>query len=154
MPLPALLLTLGGVPREARADLPSWVFVGTVADGPQFDVVRGPSDVLHLVSSRYCQFDDQGVQLVVEDQGDGRQGALDFAPAIAAGDDGTVHLVTRHGGDFSSGHQIRYRRRTAAGVWDLSYIFGAQVARNYMVGVAWHLSPTAVLIPSNILPDN
>ncbi len=135
--LTSFVLLLSGLPEETRANPPAWDFQGTVADGLQFDVVRGPSDVLHLVSSRYYQYDDQGAQLVVEDQGDGRQNPLDFAPAIAVGDDGTVHLVTRHGGELNTGHDIRYRRRTAAGVWDVSYIFGSQVPRNYVVGVAW-----------------
>jgi len=135
--LACLVLLLIGAPRDARGDPPSWNFQGNVADGLQFDVVRGPADVFHLVSTRYYQFDDQGAQMVVENQGDGMQGALDFAPAIAVGDDGTAHLVTRHGGDIVNGHDIRYRRRTAAGVWDLDYIFATPVRRNYGVGVAW-----------------
>ena len=132
-----LVILLSWVSRDAWGDNPpSWEFHGTVAEGLQFDVVRGPSDRLHLVSSRYYQFDDQGVSLVDEEQGDGRQGALDFPPAIAVGDDGSIHLVTRHGGDYAAGHDIRYRRRTPAGVWDLNYSVGPPVSRNYAVGVA------------------
>ncbi len=133
----AIFVTMAAGFPEARGDPPSWVFHGTVAGGLQFDAARGPSNLLHIVSDRYYQLDDQGSVVLVEDQGDERQGALDFPPAIAIGDDGTVHMVTRHGGDFASGHQIRYRRRTAAGQWDLDYYFGTQVARNYVVGVAW-----------------
>jgi hypothetical protein len=89
------------------------------------------------VSDRYYQFDFDGNALVDEGVGDGRHGSLDFPPAIAVGDDGTVHLVTRHDGDWVSGHDIRYRRRTASGAWDRDYLFGSRVARNYVVSVAW-----------------
>jgi hypothetical protein len=113
-----------------------WTFRGSVASGAQVDAVRGPDDRIHLVSGRYYQFDSSGAAVVDENQGDERQGSMDFPPAIAVGDDGSVHLVTRHGGDWTSGHDIRYRRRNASGNWDRDYIFGARFKRNYVVSAA------------------
>ena len=115
---------------------PTWTFHGEVMEGGQIDVKPGPSGVIHAVSTRYYQFDSGGSVLVDEDVGDGRQGALDFPPALDIASDSTVHLVTRHGGDFNSGHDIRYRRRNDAGVWDRDYLVGSPVKRNYVVGVS------------------
>ena len=114
-----------------------WVFSASVAAGGQIDAQVGPGGVIHLVSSRYYQFDASGNKLVDEDSGDGQQSSMTFPPAIAVGDDGSVHTVTRHGGDMNAGYDIRYRRRNASGSWDRDYIFGERVKRNYAVGVAW-----------------
>jgi hypothetical protein len=121
----------------ARGGGAEWTFLGPVAEGTQIDAVRGPNDRIHLVSSKYYQFDSDGNELVAEAQGDGRQGNLDFPPAIAVGTDGSVHIVTRHDGDWNAGHDIRYRRRSPSGVWDQDYIFGSRAKRNYVVSVAW-----------------
>ena len=113
-----------------------WTFHGSVAQGAQIDAVRGPDDRVHLISGRYYQFDTDGTAVVDEDRGDERQGSMDFPPAVAVGDDGSVHLVTRHGGDWTSGHDIRYRRRNTSGSWDRDYVFGARHKRNYVVAAA------------------
>ncbi len=132
-------LVLGWAVPAAAA--PTWTFQGKVVEGGQFDAVRGPNDRIHVISSRYYQLDASGSVLVDEAQGDGRQGALDFPPAIAVGADGSVHIVTRHGGDWTNGHDIRYRRRTSQGSWDRDYLFGTPVKRNYVVAVAWSDGP-------------
>jgi len=129
------LLLLVLLPSDAAAQ--SWTFHGVVAQGSQHDAVRGPKSVIHLVSSRYYQINANRKVLVDEAVGDGQQGSLSFPPAIAAGDDGTVHLVTRHSGAMSGGYDIRYRRRNSGGKWDRSYLVGSRVKRNYVVGVAW-----------------
>jgi hypothetical protein len=139
MGLSALGLVLSWAAPVVAA--PSWTFQGKVVEGGQIDAVRGPNDRIHVISSRYYQLDTSGTVLVDEAQGDGRQGALDFPPAIAVGNDGSVHIVTRHGGDFTSGHDIRYRRRNPQGSWDRDYLFGTPVTRNYVVAVAWAEGP-------------
>ncbi|MBN1771323.1 MAG: hypothetical protein JXB32_08690 [Deltaproteobacteria bacterium] len=73
---------------------------------------------------------------------------MDFPPALAVGDDGSVHLVTRHGGSFDAGHELRYRRRNAAGTWDLDHALGTPVPRNYVVGAAWAGAGSPVLLSS------
>ena len=113
-----------------------WTFHGSVAQGGQIDAVRGPNDRIHLIAGRYYQFDSSGSMVVDENQGDERQGSMDFPPAIAVGDGGSVHLVTRHGGDWTSGHDIRYRRRNPSGTWDRDYVFGTRFKRNYVVSAA------------------
>ncbi len=123
------------------AAAPTWTFQGKVVEGGQLDAVRGPNDRIHIVSSRYYQLDASGTVLVDEAQGDGWQGSLDFPPAIAVGADGSVHIVTRHGGSFANGHNIRYRRRHPQGNWDRDYLFGTPVKRNYVVGVSWSEGP-------------
>ncbi len=131
----ALLVVWCAGTRPARAQ--QWTFHGTVAEGGQIDVVRGPADHIHMIAAHYYQFDVDGNVVVDEAVGDDQQGSMDFPPAIAVGDDGTVHIVTRHGGDWNGGHDIRYRRRNAAGTWDVDYLVGSRVKRNYVVSVAW-----------------
>lgn len=94
---------------------PTWSHLGPVLDGRQFDAVRGPSSSVHVIASEYAELTGAGAVVLTEPQGDGRQGGLDFPPAIAVGPDGAVHIVTRHGGSFADGHDIRYRRRSPAG---------------------------------------
>ena len=132
----AVVLAIGSLAASTAA-APTWSFHGPVVEGGQLDAVAGPGDRVHVVSSRYYQLDENAAVLVDEAQGDDRQGALDFPPAIAVGDDGSAHIVTRHGGDWTSGHDIRYRRRNAQGSWDRDYLVGSPVTRNYVVGVAW-----------------
>ncbi|MFH1435612.1 MAG: hypothetical protein ABIJ56_07830 [Pseudomonadota bacterium] len=120
---------------SARGEPGEWVFHGSVAEGGQIDATRGPGDTIHLVSSKYYQFDADGAKIAEESQGDEKQGSMDFPPAIAVCGDGSVHIVTRHGGDWSSGHDIRYRKRSPEGSWDVDYTFGERWARNYVVGV-------------------
>ncbi|MGB1014380.1 MAG: MopE-related protein [Nannocystaceae bacterium] len=132
----ALLVATGILLAPAPALAAEWSFHGQVVAGGQFDAVRGPDDNVHLVSSVYAQFDASGALLLTEAQGDGWQGDLDFPPAIAAGLDGTIHLVTRHGGNYENGHDIRYRRRNEQGTWDRDYVLGPPISRNYRVGVA------------------
>lgn len=147
-----LLLAWLVVPAAAEAD-PEWTFRGEVVDGGQLDAVRGPGNRIHLISSRYYQLDETGVVVVEEDLGDERQGSMDFPPAIAVGDDGSVHIVTRHGGDFASGHELRYRRRNAAGAWDLDYSLGSPAPRNYVVAVAWAGAGQLHLLSSEVGSD-
>ncbi len=116
---------------------PEWTFHGQIAEGVQFDAVRGPGDIIHIVSNRYYQLNASGQVIVDEDQGDGQQNPMHFPPAIAAGDDGTVHIVTRHEGNVESGFVIRYRRRNTDGTWDSNYVVGSQIKRNYVVAAAW-----------------
>ena len=130
-----------------------WSWWGTVASGSQIDAVRGPQDRVHLVSDRYYQFDCDGQVVVDEPAGDGTQSHLDFPPALAVGNDGSVHLVTRHGGSWNGGRDIRYRRRNTAGAWDRDYLFGGRVKRNYVVGVAW-AGPDQVFLSSSHAGSN
>ncbi len=148
--LTALLWGFGvGTPAKAQ----TWTFHGTTLAGDQIDAVRGPGDTIHVVSTRYYQLDVSGSVLVDEDVGDSQQCSLCFPPAIAAGDDGTVHLVTRHAGDMTNGYDIRYRRRATGGTWDQDYLFGARVTRNYVVGVAW-AGPGQVFLSSSEAGSN
>ena len=114
-----------------------WNFIPSVAQGTQFDAQVGPDNKIHLISSRYYQLDVSGTVVVDENQGDEQQGLLSFPPAIAVGDDGSVHIVTRHNGAASTGHDIRYRHRSSSGSWDTNYIVGSRVARNYVVGISY-----------------
>ena len=126
----------------------TWTFKGKVAEGEQIDAVRGPGNRIHLVSSRYYQLNQQGKVLVDEAVGDGQQSSMHFPPAIAVGDDGSVHLVTRHGGSMTDGFDIRYRRRNAGGRWDRDYPVGSRVKRNYVVGAARAGASSVYLITS------
>ena len=129
-----LLVTLTAI-RSAVAQPLEWTQHGAVAEGTQFDAVKGPDGRVHLISSRYYALASDGTVLGDEDPGDGHHGDLDFPPAIAVGADGAVHVVTRHDGDFEGGNDIRYRRRNAGGSWDLDYLIGSRERRNYVVGV-------------------
>ncbi len=107
-----------------------------VAPGRQF-AASADEDSIHIISERYLQIDADGAVVVDEAEvGDGRQGPLDMYPAIALGPDGSIHIVTRHGGDFDAGHEIRYTRRDPNGGWASPIVVGQPVARNYAVGVA------------------
>jgi len=131
----AIGAVLGMTPTAAQA-LPEWAAAGEVAPGRQFAAVLS-GGVVHVVSERYIQLDATGTVLVDEsDAGDERQGPLDFYPAIAVGPDAAVHVVTRHGGSFEAGHEIRYQRRAPGGGWGQQVSVGTPVARNYVVGVA------------------
>jgi hypothetical protein len=125
-----------------------WSYLGSVMAGRQFDAVVGPDDRIHVISSGYVELDADGTTLDSAAVADDRQGDLDFPPAIALGDDGSVHVVTRHGGNFDDGHDIRYRRRNAAGTWDRDYTVGSPVTRNYVVGVGWASDTDVVLFSS------
>ena len=148
----AVLLTGALVGAALPAGAQEWTPRGTVAEGGQFDAVRGPQDQIHLVSSKYSQLDRDGNVLLSEDVGDGHQGDLDFPPAIAAGSDGSVHLVTRHDGDYEGGNDIRYRRRAAGGSWDRDYLVGSRQRRNYVVSVATVGGP--VYVSYTVAGDN
>ncbi len=144
------------VAAMAAANTPAgaqeWTPLGTIAEGGQFDAVRGPQDQIHLVSSKYYQLDRDGNVLLSEDVGDGHQSDLDFPPAIAVGSDGSVHIVTRHGGDYEGGNDIRYRRREAGGSWDRDYYVGSRERRNYVVSVATVGGP--VYVSYTVAGDN
>ncbi len=127
-----LALLLPARPLSAR---PGWRFHGLVAQGGQIDAQSGADGTIHLVSSRYYQFDRQGRLLLDEPVGDGRQGAMDFPPALAVDAEGGVHLLTRHDGSWSSGLALRYRRRSAAGTWDRDMALEPRAPRNYVVGI-------------------
>lgn len=116
---------------------PKWTFHGKVAEGGQFDVLTGPDGKVHLISRAYYQFDAIGRKLVIENVGDDKQGEMNFPPALALDTQGNVHILTRHGGSSaSSGFDIRYRRRAAAGGWTEDFLVGSRETRNYVVGIA------------------
>ena len=115
-----------------------WNFLPSVVQGTQFDAQVGPNNLIHLITERYYQLNLAGEIIVNENQGDEQQGMFWFPPAIAVGDDGSVHIVTRDAGDVKTGVDIRYRRRDSAGNWDVNYIFGNRVPRNYVVGISWN----------------
>ena len=129
-----------------------WDFIPSVAQGTQFDAQVGPNNLIHLISSSYYQLDLSGNVIVDEEQGDEQQGLSSFPPAIAVGGDGSVHLVTRHNGDKTTGYDIRYRLRSAIGSWDVNYIVGTRVARNYVVGVSW--TDTDIILSSTKMNSN
>ncbi len=117
------------------AAAPQWQERGTLAAGGQF-ATAADGTVVHLVAQQYLQVDASGTIVVDEpDVADAQQGALDFYPEIAVGDDGAVHVVVRGGGDTTAGFDIVYRRRAPAGGWDPEIVVGAPVERNYVVGV-------------------
>ncbi len=127
---------------------PQWRFHGRVAEGGQIDVQATADGTIHLVSSRYYQFDGQGRLLLEEAVGDERQGGMDFPPAIAVDPSGTAHLLTRHNGSWSNGFELRYRRRNRAGAWDVDMPVGRPLPRNYVVGIAAPGPDDAFLISS------
>ncbi len=129
----ALVLSLAWA-GAGQAQTWQWTHHGAIADGTQFDAVRGPQH-LHIVSSRYYEVDPSGTVVVDEDHGDPHHGQLDFPPALAVTGDGTAHLVTRGDGDFDGGFDIRYRRRSSGGSWDRDYLVGQREKRNYTVSV-------------------
>jgi hypothetical protein len=144
------VVVLVGVISPAGAQ--QWTPLGTIAEGTQFDAARGPQDEIHLISSKYYQLDRDGNVSLSEDVGDGHQGDLDFPPAIAVGSDGSVHIVTRHDGDYEGGNDIRYRRREAGGSWDRDYYVGSRERRNYVVSVATVGGP--VYVSYTVAGDN
>jgi len=116
---------------------PTWTFHGRVADGGQIDALSGPDGRVHLISSNYYQFDIDGRRLVSEAIGDDKQGSMDFPPALAVDTQGNVHIITRHGSaSVDVGYDIRYRMRTASGVWQDDFWVGSPEKRNYVVGIA------------------
>jgi len=122
-----------------------WEFSHGVVIGGQMDAAVGPDNTIHVISGEYAQLDFNGQKVISEDVKDERLGDMDFPPAIAAGDDHTVHIVTRHGGSWGGGHNLKYRRRNAQGVWVLEYDFGIVGKRNYVVGVTYTSDATAIL---------
>lgn len=124
------------LPSTAQA-LPEWTPQGLVSPGRQFAAEVDTDDRIHIIAERYSQIDvDANVLTDEADVGDASQGPLDMYPAIAIGPDGTVHVVTRNGGSFAGGNDLRYASRPAAGGWSAAVSVGTPVARNYVVGVA------------------
>ncbi len=130
----------------ARAAAEDWVFRGAVAGGTQFDAVSGPDATLHLVSDHYVRLDGTGTALLNEAIGDAEQSPMLHAPAIAVDPDGTVHLVTRDGGNFDAGYTLRYHRRHPTEGWGYSHAFDSPVQWNWQVGVASDEQGTAYLM--------
>ncbi len=114
-----------------------WTFKGVVASGEQSDAAVGPDNRIHLVTSRYYQFDANGNKLVDEagPAPDQAQNAMDYNPAIAVDGAGTAHLLTRRNGSWGAGYELWYSKRTAAGAWT-SYKAVNPTPRNYQVGLA------------------
>lgn len=130
-----------------------FVDLGSVAASSQFDALPDSEGRVHILGRRYQQLNVDGEELVSEAQGETTPGgALGFPPALSVAPDGSVHTVTRSGGSFTSGAQLRYRRRNAAGTWDRDYEFSTPTARNYVVGVA-ALSDEVVLTSTEIDND-
>ena len=79
----------------------TWSFRGVVAEGEQADAVRGPSNDIHVATSKYYLFDRHGNRLRAETYPgtDNRQGSMDYNPAIAADlefeavDEGTISQI-------------------------------------------------------------
>ncbi|MEM6291233.1 MAG: hypothetical protein AAGA54_08205 [Myxococcota bacterium] len=116
--------------------LPPLESQGVVAPGVQFAAVAD-EDSIHVISTRYVRLSVDGTVLVDEGEAsDGLQGPLDMYPAIATGQDGIVHVVTRSGGSGPAGTAVRYASRSAAGAWSAPVMLGEIVPRNYSVGVA------------------
>ena len=132
----ALLAAAAILISGSTAFAAEWSPPTLVTKGGQFDVALGPGNKIHLISSQYVQMGADGKVIATEKVGDGRQGPLDFWPAIAVGPDGAVHTVTRHGGEWNSGHDIRYKRRSPEGKWDLDLMVSKPSPRNYTVGAA------------------
>ncbi len=119
----------------------SWNFRGIIADGEQIDAVAQGGKV-HLVSSKYYQFDKDENILVAEAAGDPSQTllwAFMFPPALAVAPDGTVHIAVREqaGSSYENGWlNIRHRRRDPAGSWNSGYLYSSPTKWNWNVGVA------------------
>ncbi len=129
---------------------PPWKFHGPIADGMQMDAVRGPNGLIHLIAERYCRLNSNGDVIIREDQGDTNHNKLNYPPSIAAGPDGTVHIVTRDpGGGFNDGYNLRYRCRDPTGLWKTNYIYRKPEKRNYIVGVAADGSRNVFLLSTN-----
>ncbi|MBF0430443.1 MAG: hypothetical protein HQK83_04150 [Fibrobacteria bacterium] len=124
------------VPAISFSLPPEWEVLNKVVKGAQFDAIAGPDGKIHLIAEKYVQIDSSGSVVLSEDVGDGQMSAMDFPPAIATAPDSTVHILTRHNGDWGSGHDLKYRRRNADGEWDREHPVGVKVARNYTVGLA------------------
>ena len=127
-----MMISLG--PAQVLAQ---WTFHGRVTGGGQIDALAGPDGRIHLIADTYSQFDSQGRLLLQENVADGRQGSMDFPPALAVDSGGNVHVLTRHGNySADTGYDIRYRMRTSAGGWQGGYWLGTREKRNYVVGIA------------------
>ncbi|MBF0432990.1 MAG: hypothetical protein HQK83_17030 [Fibrobacteria bacterium] len=123
-------------PVTSFSSYPEWEIQDEVVKGAQFDAIAGPDGKIHLIAEKYVQIDTSGSVVLTEAVADDKMTAMDFSPAIAAAPDSTVHILTRHGGSWSGGHDLKYRRRTADGEWDREHNVGVKVARNYTVGLA------------------
>lgn len=115
----------------------TWSFRGVVAEGEQADAVRGPSNDIHVATSKYYLFDRNGNRLRAETYPgtDSRQGSMDYNPAIATGPDGAVHIMSRRSGSWNAGHELWYNKRTPAGAWT-GYCAFTPEPRNYQVALA------------------
>ena len=112
-----------------------WNFNDNIIIGAQCDAVPGPDGKVHVIAAQYCQLDATGNKIASFPISDGHQNPMDYGPAIAVGNDGRVHAITRHGGSWNSGYTIKYQRRSAAGAWDKTYEVGKPKERNYVVGI-------------------
>ncbi len=132
-----VVLVLAGLLCGWRAEAQTWTFKGVVAEGKQCDAVRGADNRIHLVTSRYYQFDANGRKVL--DQAypapDTAQGVMDYNPGIARDSGGNVHIIARRNGNWTSGYELWYSKRTAAGAWS-SYKAANPMVRNYQVGIA------------------
>lgn len=107
-----------------------------LCEGQNFDV-EVANDRIYIISDHYYEYNLAGARYAentnIDDTG---QGSLDFSPALAVGPSGEVHVVTRNGGDASTGFNLKYSRKQAGGTWDVQeQPAGNKVARNYVVDV-------------------
>ena len=132
---------------SASLSNPTWSFSPSVAEGTQFDAQAGPNNLIHLISSNYYQLDLTGNIVVNEDQGEEGKNLWSYPPAIAVGEDGSAHIITRSqaSGDDAD-HDIRYRRRNSEGNWDRDYIVGGRASHNRIVGIG--LTNSAIIMSS------
>ena len=120
----------------SKSEAITWSAPVAVAKGNQFDAAVGPDGSVHIIADEYVHYGpDLRKVLTSREIAAGQKGDLSFAPAIAVDTKGAVHVLTRHGGDFNTGHQIRYRRRSPRGVWNLDLEVGRPKGRNYVVAI-------------------
>ncbi|MFP4521950.1 MAG: hypothetical protein ACLFQK_07370, partial [Fibrobacterota bacterium] len=112
-----------------------WLSTLILVEGPQFDVKTGPDGKIHMITSSYYQLDENGQILLTEDIADDWLCDMCFPPALATGPDSSVHILTRHGGNWDDGHTINYRKRSSDGTWTSPLKITDPVNRNYVVGV-------------------
>ncbi len=139
---------------SAAAALPDWESRGVVAAGLQF-AAAADDDSVHIIAQSYVQIDATAAVLRNEAEvSDERQTPLDMYPAIGVGGDGAIHVVTRHGGNFEVGHEIRYTRRAPATGWEPPIVVGQPVPRNYVVGVALPSGGRILVGHGNLVDDS
>ena len=86
----------------------TWEFKEAVLEGNQFDALPY-NNKIYVMAAHYYELDGDG-NIILENREieDTRQGAMDYEPAIGVSKDGTVHTLSRIGGDWEEGHILKY----------------------------------------------